>query len=245
VPSGSAAPGSGGYKNIPRSPGIRFQRGWRFPRVSERRRRFSRTCERRWSKGSAAVERRGGRSAVTLPRIERWRRSWCRQASTDGTPEPDERRQRSLGLVVTVVVQGSVGFGSTSGGPEGAQWRQILEKRTQRWIPEARAWCQLLGGARPGVAAASVPPPATTPTFPRRERRRRTSLGGERWQLTTLFLCYFVYIFMPTSIGFYDTLLIHGSTSIFCMFMIFVFTFYVNICWFLRSVPQCINTFYM
>jgi hypothetical protein len=35
------------------------------------------------------------------------------------------------------------------------------------------------GGARPGVAPAGVPPPATTSSFPRRERRRRTFLGGD------------------------------------------------------------------
>jgi hypothetical protein len=81
---------------------------------------------------------------------------------------------------------------------------------------------------------------AMTPAFPK--RRRQTSLGEERWQIDDLVLCYFVYIFMPTSICFYDTLSVHGSSSIFCMFMIFLFTFYVNICRFLRSVPQCINT---
>jgi hypothetical protein len=92
--------------------------------------------------------------------------------------------------------------------------------------------------------------------------RRRASRSGARWRPTTgddtrpslgasvgrstvLFLCDFVYIFMSTSIGFYDTLSAHGSTSIFCMFLIFLFTFYVNVCCFVRSVPRCINNFHM
>jgi hypothetical protein len=52
----------------------------------------------------------------------------------------------------------------------------------------------------------------------------------ERWQIADPILCFFVYIFMPTSIGFYDTLSVHGYPSIVCMFIIFLFTFYVNIC---------------
>jgi hypothetical protein len=85
-------------------------------------------------------------------------------------------------------------------------------------------------GVRPGVAHAGVPPPAMTSAFPRRERRRRTSLGASGGGSTTMFLCDFVYIFMPTSLGFYDTLSVHSSPSIFCIFMIFLLTFYVNIC---------------
>jgi hypothetical protein len=82
----------------------------------------------------------------------------------------------------------------------------------------------------PRNGACWRPPPATMPAFPRRERRRWTSLGDERWRIDDLFLCYFVYIFMPTSIGFYDTLSVYGFPFIFCMFMIFLFTFYVNVC---------------
>jgi hypothetical protein len=74
------------------------------------------------------------------------------------------------------------------------------------------------------------PPPVMTSAFPRRERRRRTSLGGERSRIDGPIFMLFVYIFMPTSIGFYDTLSVHGSPSIFCMFMIFLFIFYVNVC---------------
>jgi hypothetical protein len=55
----------------------------------------------------------------------------------------------------------------------------------------------------------------------------------------------FVYIFMPTTIGFYNTLSVHDSPSIFCMFLVFIFIFYVNVCCFLCSVPRCINNFYM
>jgi hypothetical protein len=112
------------------------------------------------------------------------------------------------------------------------QWRQILEERTRRWMSEAPARCWLLGGARPEGAPTGVPLP----------RRCRPSLGTSDddglpyatsgGRSTTLFLCYFVYIFifMPTSIGFYDTLSVYGSPFIFCMFMIFLFTFYVNVC---------------
>jgi hypothetical protein len=127
--------------------------------------------------------------------------------------------------------------------PKGARRRRIWEARMWRRIPEAHAQHWLLGDARPRVAHASIPPPATTPAFPRRERRRRTSLGASGGGSTALFLCYFIYIFMPTSIDFYDTLSVHGSPSIFCMFMIFLLTFYVNFYWFLYSVPQYINTF--
>jgi hypothetical protein len=97
-----------------------------------------------------------------------------------------------------------------------------------RRIPEARARRQILGDVRPGVAHTGIPPPAMTPAFPRRERRRRTSLGASGGGSTVLFLCYFIYIFLSTSIDFYDTLSVHGSPSIFCMFMIFLLSFYVN-----------------
>jgi hypothetical protein len=60
----------------------------------------------------------------------------------------------------------------------------------------------------------------------------RPSLGSSGGGSTTLFLCDFVYIFMPKSKSFYDTLSVHGSPSIFCMFLIFLFTFYVNFCCF-------------
>jgi hypothetical protein len=64
----------------------------------------------------------------------------------------------------------------------------------------------ILRGTRSRVAHAGVPPLATMPVFPRRERRRPTSLSASGGGSTTLFLCYFVYIFMPKSIDFYDTL---------------------------------------
>jgi hypothetical protein len=65
----------------------------------------------------------------------------------------------------------------------------------------------------------------------------RPSLGASGGRSTTLFLCDFVYIFMPTPIGFYYTLSVYGSLSIFYMFLIFLFTFYVNVCCFLCSIP--------
>jgi hypothetical protein len=60
----------------------------------------------------------------------------------------------------------------------------------------------------------------------------RPSVGASGGGLMALFLYDFVYIFMPTLIGFYDTLSVHDSPSIFCMFLIFLFTFYVNGCCF-------------
>jgi hypothetical protein len=128
-------------------------------------------------------------------------------------PNADERH--TLGLGATPVARDGAGFSNDSGGPEGVR-RRILEARARR---------RLLGGVGPGVAHASVPPPVTTSAFPRHERRRQTSLGASGGGSTTIFLCYFVYIFMPTSIGFYDMLSVYGSPSIFCMFMIFLFTF--------------------
>jgi hypothetical protein len=80
-------------------------------------------------------------------------------------------------------MQAAVGFDSTDGGPEGARRRQIMEERTRWRILEAHTRWRLPGGTPPGVAPTGVTPPATTLTFPRRERRRRTSLGGERWRI--------------------------------------------------------------
>jgi hypothetical protein len=40
-----------------------------------------------------------------------------------------------------------------------------------------------------------------------------------------IFMLLCIYIYMPTSIGFYDTLSVHGSPSIYWMVMIFLFTF--------------------
>jgi hypothetical protein len=140
------------------------------PSASEQRRWFLRACERRRSRGQAAMVHRGGRPASTL---------LCRGggASTDGAPKPDERWRRTLGPVVTAVARDAVGFGSSGG----RSWRSAHD-----------------GGSQSG--ARWRPPPVTTTAFPRREWRRRTSLGGE-WS-TTMFLCYFVYICMPTFIGF-------------------------------------------
>jgi hypothetical protein len=110
------------------------------------------------------------------------------RASIDDALEPDEWRRCTLGPVVTAVARGAVGFGSSE--------RRILEERTRQRIPDARARCRLLGGARPGVAPAGVSPPATTPAFPWRERRQRTSLGGERWWIDDLvFMLFCIHIY--------------------------------------------------
>jgi hypothetical protein len=63
-------------------------------------------------------------------------------------------------------------------------------------------------------------------------RRPWPSLGASGIGSTALCLFDFVYIFITTSIDFYDTLSAHSSPSIFCMFMTFLFTFYVNVCCF-------------
>jgi hypothetical protein len=90
-----------------------------------------------------------------------------------------------------------------------------------------------LGGALPGVAPLASHGRRRCTAFPRRERW---------WIDDPVFMRY---IFTPTSIGFYDTLSVHNSPSIFFMFMIFIFTFYVNVCCFLRSVPRYINNLHM
>jgi hypothetical protein len=82
VPSSSAAPGSSGYKNTPRPLGIRFSWGRRFPRVSERRRRFPRACEQWRSRQLAAVLPEEGDRRRRSPRIKWLRRSRSRWAAT-------------------------------------------------------------------------------------------------------------------------------------------------------------------
>jgi hypothetical protein len=100
---------------------------------------------------------------------DRRRRSYGGRASTDDAPESDERRRRTLGPVVTVVAWGAVDFGSSGG-------------ESQRHAPRS--------GAR------WRPPPATTSAFPRRERRRRTSLGGKRWRIDgPVFILFCIHIY--------------------------------------------------
>jgi hypothetical protein len=76
------------------------------------------------------------------------------------------------------------------------QRRRILQERTRRQILETHARYRLLGGTRPRVAPAGVPPPATTSAFPRHERRRQTSLGGERWRIDgPIFMLFCIHIY--------------------------------------------------
>jgi hypothetical protein len=49
---------------------------------------------------------------------DRWGCSYGGRARTDDAPKSDERRWRTLGLVVTAVARGAVGFGSS----DGASW---------------------------------------------------------------------------------------------------------------------------
>jgi hypothetical protein len=78
--------------------------------------------------------------------------------------------------------------------------------------------------------------------FLRRKRRRWPPLdasgggsqrrGGGSSSDNLIFMLLCTRILMSASIGFYDTLLVHGFPSGYCMFIIFLFTFYVNVCWF-------------
>jgi hypothetical protein len=114
-------------------------------------------------------------------------------------------------------------------GDDGCTRRGRLRQQ-RRWILEERTRCWILGGVHtmsspqrraPQSGVRWRPPPATMPAFLRLEQRRRTSLCDKRWRIDGPVLSYFIYIFMPTSIGFYDTLWVHGSPSIFFMFWYF------------------------
>jgi hypothetical protein len=148
------------------------------PEPDERQRwQFPQACERWWSRGLAVVTPQGGRPTVTLlwQAGKHWRRSRTGWAAT-AHPRPS---------------------GDGGCARRGRLWQQ------RQWILEERTRVNP-GGTRRRVAPAGIPPLATTSAFPRCEQRRRTSLGRERWRIDGLFLCYFVYIFMPMSIDFYD-----------------------------------------
>jgi hypothetical protein len=52
----------------------------------------------------------------------------------------------------------------------------------------------------------------------------------ERWRINGPVLMLFCIHIYANVNRFYDTFSVHGSPSLFCMFMIFLFTFYVNVC---------------
>jgi hypothetical protein len=70
-------------------------------------------------------------------------------------------------------------------------------------------------------------------------RRRRPSQGvsddvdfprREQWRIdVAIFMLFCIHIYANIN-SFYDTLSVHGSPSIFCLFMIFLFRFYVIVC---------------
>jgi hypothetical protein len=60
VSSGSVAPRVDGYKKTPGHQGLGFSGGSGYSGERARRQRFSRACERRRSRGLAAVAHRGG-----------------------------------------------------------------------------------------------------------------------------------------------------------------------------------------
>jgi hypothetical protein len=236
TPSSSAAPGSGGYKNTPGRQRLAFSEGdGSLGRASGVGGFFGRASDddprgqRRWR-----VEA-GGRQ----------RRSWCGQASADDAPKLDERWQRTLGPVVTAVARDAVGFGSTGSGPKGARRWWILEERTWRRILEERARCRLLGGTRPGVAPAGVPPLATMSTFPRREQRRWTSLGGEWWRIDDpVFMLFYIHISANINRFLWYIIGLWLSFHLLYVYDISIHSlckYFLILC----SVPQCINTFNM
>jgi hypothetical protein len=115
-----------------------------------------------------------------------------------------------------VVARGAVGFGSSDGG----SWSSARGGGSQK-----RAHDVSSSEARAPEWRPLGPPPATTLAFPRRERRRRTFLGGEQWRIEDpVFMLFYIHIYVNVN-RFYDTLLVHGSPFIFCMFMIFLLHF--------------------
>jgi hypothetical protein len=104
----------------------------------DEQRQFPQACERRRSRGIAAVARRGGRPTAV---------SYGGRASTDGAPKSDKRRRRTLGPVVMVVARGAVGFSSSGDG----SWSSAHDSESRRHAP----W----SGAR------WRPPPAMTSAF--------------------------------------------------------------------------------
>jgi hypothetical protein len=121
--------------------------------------------------------------------------------------------------------------------------------RQWRWWPWGSIAATDLGGAH----AAADPRDADATSAPRRRtlvshlpRWRRPSRGAsddvdfprrEQWWIDIpIFMLFCIHIYANIN-NFYDTLSIHGSPSTFCLFMIFLFGFYVNVCWFLCSVP--------
>jgi hypothetical protein len=103
------------------------------PKPNERR--FPRACERRRSRGLAAVAHRGGQPAATLL----WRAG-------------KHRRSRTGPATVAHPRPGGDG-GCTRRGRLRQQRRWILEERTRQRIPEPRAveWCPLAPPSRDDV----------------------------------------------------------------------------------------------
>jgi hypothetical protein len=209
MPSGLAALGPDSYKNTPGRQGLGFSGGRRFPRASERWRWFPRVCERRRSWGPATVAPRGGRSMAAPPRIERRRRS-----------RRIERRHPPLGPSDGDAPPGSSDDDAPQDRGSKRRARGDRSRRRARDVDssEARApeWRPLASHGRRRHAA-----------FPKRK---------QWWTDDPVFMRSCINIY-ATSIEFYDILSVHGSPSIFYIFLIFLFTFYVNVCCFLRSVP--------
>jgi hypothetical protein len=155
---------------------------------------------------------------------DRRRHSYGERASTDGAPELDQRQRRTLDPVVTAVARGAVDFGSGSGG--GGSWMSARGDGSQRRAHD-------VGPRRRALWSGTIwrPPPTTTPIFPMRERQRRTSLGSERWRIDgPVFMLFCIQIYANVN-RFYDILSVHGSPSIFCMFMIYIFIHILcNVC---------------
>jgi hypothetical protein len=187
----------------------------RFPGAREWWRLFPRACEQRRSRGPAAVAPRGGRSTATSPR------------PSDGDAPPGSRN-------------GSAPIGSSDGGdPPGPSDGDAPQDRGSR-----RRGRDDGSGRRTTSAPRRRASQSGACWRPTAGDDAQASLGVSGGGSTTLFLCDFVYIYANVN-SFYDTLLVHGSPSIFCMFLIFRFTFYINVYCFVHSVPRCINNFDM
>jgi hypothetical protein len=157
--------------------------------------------------GLAAVARWAERPAATLL----WRAGKHRYA-----PEPDERRRRTLGPVVTAGAWATIGFGSSDDG----SWRSACDGGCQSHPHDDDS-----SEARPGVAPAGIPPSVTTSTFPRRERRRQTSLDDERWQIDDLvFILFCLHIYANV-----NRLLWYIVSSWLSFHLFYVYDIYIHI----------------
>jgi hypothetical protein len=115
---------------------------------------------------------------------------------------------------------GSRGHMTNDGTPKAcmtARWEQLLRRISRCTRARVNLWARMT--AMPSKVGAAMA------DFPRRERRWQPPLDTKWWRIpdarrrfrraAVLFLCYFVYIFMPMPIGFTTYISVHGSSSIY------------------------------